>query len=132
MQHKASCMVQPGLIIKNSALREVDLEPSAKRGTNRTGALLSLYWLSWSLLLKQSFNKISYKSILIDPVKLSWTWDETDQISKLHALQHIKTNSPKRTNSINAHDYGYKWAQAKLNPLANQNVRSITKSVISF
>ena len=45
------------------ALREVDLEPSAKRGTNRTRALVNLYRSSWSLHLKQSPNQISHKPI---------------------------------------------------------------------
>ena len=31
------------------ALREVDLKPIAKRGTNRARALVNLYWLSWKL-----------------------------------------------------------------------------------
>ena len=43
------------------ALREVDLEPSAKRGTNRTRALVNLYRSSWRLHLKQSPNQISHK-----------------------------------------------------------------------
>ena len=42
-QQKASRIVKPGLTNENPALREVDLEPSAKRGTNRTEALVSLY-----------------------------------------------------------------------------------------
>ena len=40
---KTSRIVQPGLTNENPALREVDLEPSAKRGTDRTKALVSLY-----------------------------------------------------------------------------------------
>ena len=36
-------MVQPGLKNKNQGLREVDLEPSAKKGTDRTEALMNLY-----------------------------------------------------------------------------------------
>ena len=48
------------------ALREVDLEPSAKKGTNGTRALLSHYWSSWSLHLKQSPQQISHKSTKVD------------------------------------------------------------------
>ena len=36
-------IVQPGLTNENQTLREVDLKPSAKRGTNRTDALVSYY-----------------------------------------------------------------------------------------
>ena len=42
-QQKTNCNVQPGLTNENAAPTEVDLEPSAKRGTNRTEALVSLY-----------------------------------------------------------------------------------------
>ena len=35
---KTGPIVQSGLTNKNPALREVDVEPSAKRGTNRTEA----------------------------------------------------------------------------------------------
>ena len=52
-------------------LREVDLEPSANRGTNRTGALVSLFWSSWSLHPKQSPKQISHKSNKVDPIRLS-------------------------------------------------------------
>ena len=38
-QPKTSHIVQPGLTKDNPALREVDLEHSAKRGTDRTKAL---------------------------------------------------------------------------------------------
>ena len=39
-----------------SALRVVDLESSVKRGTNKTEALNSLYWLSQNLHLKQIYK----------------------------------------------------------------------------
>ena len=45
---------------------------SAKRGTSRTKALVSLYWWSRILPLKQPINRISWT--LVGPVKLSWTW----------------------------------------------------------
>ena len=113
------------------------MELSAKIGTDRTAAIVSLYWSPWGLPLKQSINRISCKSILVDPIKSSRTWKKMKQSPKLHALQYIKTNSPETTNSINAHDWGYKWVvtpkdKKKANPLANQNVRSVTKSVVSF
>ena len=49
--------MQSELTNENPALREVDLEPTAERGTNRTEALMSLYLLSQSLPLKQSINR---------------------------------------------------------------------------
>ena len=49
------------------------LEFNANREADRTKALLSLHWSSWSLPLKQSFNRISYKSILVDIINLSRT-----------------------------------------------------------
>ena len=64
-------MVQAGLTNKNPALREVDLKPSAEKGTCRTKAIVSLYLLSQSLALKQPFNRILYKSTLVDPIKSS-------------------------------------------------------------
>ena len=48
------------------------------------------------------------KSSLVNPFKSSWTWKKTNLIPKRHALQLIKINFPKITNSINAHDWGYK------------------------
>ena len=43
-----------------SALREVDLEPSAKRGANGTEDLVSLYWSPQSLHPKELPNRISH------------------------------------------------------------------------
>ena len=51
------------------ALREVNLQPSAKGGANGTRALVRVYWLSWSLHLKQSPNQISHKSTKLDPIR---------------------------------------------------------------
>ena len=73
------------------ALREVDLEPSAKTGTKRTRALVSCYWSSPSLLLKEPPNQVSPKSTRVDPIRSSPTSKRSDQIPKSHALQHIKT-----------------------------------------
>ena len=56
------------------ALREVDLEPSAKRGANRTEALVSLYWLSRSLHPKEPPNETSHESTKVDPIRSSRTW----------------------------------------------------------
>ena len=110
-QQKSSCIMQSELTNENPALREVDLEPTAERGTNRTEALMSLYLLSQSLPLKQSINRNWYKSTLIDPIKWSRTSKEINQIPKLHAVQHIKSNFLKVTNSINAHNWDYKWSR---------------------
>ena len=75
-------IIQPWITKENAALREVDLEPNAKRRTDRTTALVSLYWLSPSVTLKQSFNIILYKVTSVDPIKLSRTWKKTNQIPK--------------------------------------------------
>ena len=93
------------------ALREVDLEPSAKKGTNRTKVLVSLNWSSCSLHFKELRNQISHKSTKVEPSRPSWTWRESDQISKSYALQHSKRNFPKTTRSNNAHDWSYKWGR---------------------
>ena len=87
-----------GLSTQNPGLREVDLEPSPKRGTIRIKALVSLYWSSWSLLLKQSLNIVLNKLTLVNPIKSPQTWKEINKIPELHALQHIKINFPKTTN----------------------------------
>ena len=85
------------------ALREIDLEHSAKRGAYRTKAVVSLYWSSQNLHRKEPPNQISYKSTKVDPIKPSRTWKKSYQISKSYALQHIKTFFPKNTRSTNAH-----------------------------
>ena len=41
---KTSHIVQPWFTNKNKTLREVDLEPSAKRGTDWIEALVRIYW----------------------------------------------------------------------------------------
>ena len=58
---------------QNPGLRKVDLEPSAKRGTNRTKALVSLYCLSQSLHLQQSPSQILHKSTKVNPIRSSST-----------------------------------------------------------
>ena len=93
------------------ALREVDLKPSAKRGANRTEALVSLYWTSRSLHPKEPPNWISHKSTKVHPIRLSRAWKKSDQMSKSYALQHIKTFFPKNARSTNVHDWGYKWGR---------------------
>ena len=85
---------------------KVDFQPGAKRGTNKTRALVSLYWLPWTLHLKQSPNHISHKSTKVDPIRLPWFSKKSDQIPKSYAFQHIKT-----TKSTNAHDGDYKWGR---------------------
>ena len=65
------------------ALREVDLEPSAKRGANRTKALVSLYWSSRSLHPKEPPNRIWHKSTKVDPIRSFRTWKKSYQISVL-------------------------------------------------
>ena len=54
---------------------------------------------------------ILHKSTLVDPMKSSQTWMKTNHISKVHALQHIKTNFPKYANSVNADDLGLKYGR---------------------
>ena len=48
-------------------LRELDMEPSAKRGANKTKALVRLSWLSRTLHSKEPPNPISLKSTKLDP-----------------------------------------------------------------
>ena len=120
-----------------SVIRDVDLEPSAKRGTNKTRALVSLYWSFWILHLKQSPNQISHKSTKVTSVKLCLTWKKSDQIPQSYALQHIKAIFPKTTKSIIAHDYGYKWGRqtkdkTKSKPLPTEKVRILLKFLLSF
>ena len=100
-----------GLHTRNPRLREVDLEPSAKRGTTRTRALVSLYWSSRSLHFKQSPNQISHISTKVDPIRSSRTCKKSDQIPKSYALQHIKTIFPNTTRATHFHDWGYKWGR---------------------
>ena len=84
------------------ALREVDLELSARRGTNKSRAVVSLYWSSRGLHLKYSSNQISCKSTKVGPIRMSRTWKKTWTNSKFYALQHIKPNFPKTTKVTNA------------------------------
>ena len=60
-QQQQSRIIQPGLTNRNPALGEVDLEPSAKRGTDRTKALVSLYFTDW---LKACFCVLSFDHLL--------------------------------------------------------------------
>ena len=78
LQKKASRIVQSGLTWV-PALREVDWEPSAKRGANRTEALLRAYWSSRSLHIKEPPNRISYKTTTVDPIRSSRTWKKSSQ-----------------------------------------------------
>ena len=98
-----------GLHKENPGLREVDLEPSSRRGTNTTKTLVSIYWLSRSFHSKERPNQISHKSTKVDPIKSSQTWKKSDQISNFYPLQHMKTFFRKNARSTNAHDLGYKW-----------------------
>ena len=61
------------------ALREVDSASSAKRRANRTEALVSLYWSSWSLHPKEPPNQISHKLTKVDPIRSSRTWKKSFQ-----------------------------------------------------
>ena len=109
--------------------KKVDLEPSARRGTNRFRALVSLYWSSQSLHLKQYPNQIPHKLTNVDPIRLSGTWKKSDQIPKSYALQHIKTIFLKTTKLTNAYYWGYKWVchiqnKTKSNQLAREYLLS--------
>ena len=120
-----------------SAVRDVDLETSAKRGTNKTRALVSLYWSFWILHLKQSPNQISCKSTKVSSVKLHLTWKKSDQIPQSYALQHIKTIFPKTTKSTMTHDCSYKWGchtkdKTKSKPLPIEKVTILLKFLLSF
>ena len=115
------------------ALRQVNLEPTANWGTNSTRALVRLCWSSQSLP-KKIFRQIFCKSTLVEPIKSSQIWKETNQIPKVHVFQQIKTNSPKTTNPIYAHDTVFisevtttKY-KTKSHPLPNQTAMQCAKS----
>ena len=112
-QQTKSCVIQPGLTYGSQHL-EVNLQPIAKRGANRTEALVSLYWSSRSLHLKKPPNRITHKSTNVDPIRSSETWKKSDQLSKSYALQHIKTFILKNTRSTNVPDWSYKWGRHTL------------------
>ena len=78
-------------------LRDVGLEPSAKRGANGTKALASFYWSSQSLHPKEPPNQISHKSTKVDPIRLSETWRKSYQISKSFALQNTQAWKTSKT-----------------------------------
>ena len=106
-QKKTTHIVQPGL-------------------ANRTEALVSLYWSSWSLHPKEPPNRISHKSTKTDPIRSSETWKMSYQISKSYALQHIKIFFTKNARSMNAHDWGYKWSRhTQGNPLNNDPILTL-------
>ena len=100
-----------GLHTQNPGLREVDLEPSPKRETNRTRALVSLYWSSQSLPLKQSPNQTHTNQTRLDPVRSCRTWKKSYQFPKFYAVQHIKTIFPKTTRETSVHDLDYIWGR---------------------
>lgn len=70
-----------------------------------------LYLYGIFLILGRYSRKLLQNMVYecINPIKLSPTWKEISQFPELHALQHIKTNSPKIANSVNAHYWGYMW-----------------------
>ena len=111
-QKKASHTIQPGLTYDN-------------RGTNRIRALVSLYWLSQSLHLKEAPNQTLHKSTEVDSTRSSWTWKKSNQILKSYAVQDIKTNFLKTTKSTDTHDWGFKWVHH------TQRLNKV-KGVVSF
>ena len=85
------------------ALREVDLEPSAKRGANRTEALVSLYWLSRSLHPEgpQTINDemcvvpvidILSRNIASQRIKEALEWNQSDT-GGIASVIKVKVNS---------------------------------------
>ena len=117
----------------NTALREVYLEPSVNRGSHRTKALVILS--SRSLPLKQSSRRILYKSTFLDPMKMSRALKDTSRFPEFLAVQHIKTNPSKTTNSILTGIISgvFTLRDKKVSiSFVNQKVRSITESVVSF
>ena len=118
-------------------LREVDLETSAKRGANRTEALVRLCWSFWSLHPKEPPNRISHKSTKVEPIRSSRTWKKSYQISKSYALQHIKTFFPRIQGQLMPMTGVISGVvtpkdKTKSNPLARLKVRIFSKSVVSF
>ena len=124
--------------IRILALRQVDLEPCAKRGNNRPRALVSLYWLSWSLHLKQSSNEIPYNSRKIGPIRSSWICKKSDQIPKSYALFSISKKSfsklPGQLILVTGVLSGVVIPKDKIksNPFAREKVRILSKSVVIF
>ena len=103
IQLPTNCIILPWPSTQNPGLKEVDLELSAKRGANRTRALVSLYWSSQNLHLKESPNQIPHRSTKVDPIRSCRTWKTSDWIPESYALQHIKA-----TRATNTHYWGYK------------------------
>ena len=119
------------------ALREVDLEPSAKRGANRTDALMSLYWTSGSLHPKEPPNWMSHKSTKVDPIRSSRSWKKSNQISKSYALQHIKHSFPRMQGQLMPmtgviSGFVTPKDKTKSKPLGRVKVRNFSKYVVSF
>ena len=102
-QKKTSHIVQRGLTYGSQHLERWNCNPVLRKEPIKTKALVSFYWLSQSLHLKEPPNWTSQKSTKEDPIRLSWTWIKSDQISKSYPVQHIK-NFPKNTRSTNAYD----------------------------
>ena len=118
-----------------SALRGVDLEPTAKRGANRTEALVSHYWSSRTLHLKEPPNQISHKSSKVGPIRSSRTWKKSYQIPCSSAYQNIffpriHGQLMPMTGVING--VLTPKDKTKSNPFARLKVRISSKSVVNF
>ena len=116
-----------GLTHKNPALREIDLEPSAKTGTYWSKVLVTLYWyfLNWYSLharLNSHYDAWGFKKrtefasttasqpnfIHTNP---SGPYKIVSNLRRAPQNTHLKSNSPIAINSTNTHDWSYQWIQ---------------------
>ena len=95
-QLSANHIILPSPATQNTGLKEVDLEPKPKGSSDKINKLRP----KSQNTTEKSINRISCKSILVDPIKLFQTLKEINQFLKLYGLRHIKNNCPKTTNSI--------------------------------
>ena len=91
---------------------------------------MSLYWSSRSLPLKESFNRVLNKSILVNTIKSPRNWKETNSSAYQNELpQNLPIQSMLMTGVIS----GVVTPKDKIksNPLTNRKVRSITRKFYS-
>ena len=117
------------------ALRQVDLEPNGKRGANRTRALVSFYWSSWSLHPKEPPNQISHNSTRVDPIRLSPICLTESQNPLLFSIS--KQSFQKLPRQLMPMTEVISWSvtpkdKTKSNPLAREKVSIFSKSAVSF
>ena len=135
-QKKTNCIVQPELTYGSQHL-EIDLEASAKRGANRTEALKSWYWLSWSLHREEPPNPISHKSTKVDPIRSSRTRKNPTKCPNSLLFSISRQTFPKIQGQLMPMTRVISGAitpkyKTKSSPLARLKVRISSKYVVSF